>query len=124
MRGGGLVSKDVIVVSQTMGQGRRTIGDAVSVAPVGALIVVGPGRYRENLVLTKPITITAEEGPGTVEVISAGRPTVTLTADSAALSGLTIISDDADNPAILVVEGQLSVTECLVRASAWATVFA
>lgn len=120
----GSLSTNVIVVSQTLGQGRRTIGDAVSVAPVGALIVVGPGRYRENLVLTKPITITAEEGPGTVEVIGAGRPTVSLTADSAALSGITITSADADNPAVLVAEGQLSITECLVRASAWATVFA
>ena len=99
----GSLSTNVIVVSQTLGQGRRTIGDAVSVAPVGALIVVGPGRYRENLVLTKPITITAEEGPGTVEVIGTGRPTVSLTADSAALSGITITSADADNPAVLVV---------------------
>jgi Holliday junction resolvasome RuvABC ATP-dependent DNA helicase subunit len=119
------VSKDVIVVSQIMGQGRLSIGDAVSGAPVGALIVVGPGHYRESLVLDKPVTITAEEGPGTVELVGVGGgPTVALVAESAALTGITITSDDADSPALLVVQGQLSITECVVRASAWATVFA
>lgn len=118
------MSKDVIVVSQTTGRGQRTIGDAVSVAPVGALIVVGPGRYRESLVLDKPVTITAEEGPGTVEVISVGGPTVALATDSAALSGIAVTSDDTDHPAVLVAVGQLSTTECVVRASAWAAVFA
>ena len=54
------MGKDVIVVSQTMGQGRRTIGDAVSVAPVGALIVVGPGRYRDNLDRTFPLADIAD----------------------------------------------------------------
>ncbi|MFC5291134.1 right-handed parallel beta-helix repeat-containing protein [Actinokineospora guangxiensis] len=118
------MSKDVIVISQDPGQGRRTIGDAVAGASVGALIVVGPGRYRESLVLTKPVTITAENGPGTVQLIAVSGPAVTMSTDSAALSGLTIVSDDADNPAVLVAQGQLSITECEVRAAAWAAVFA
>jgi Holliday junction resolvasome RuvABC ATP-dependent DNA helicase subunit len=118
------VSKDVIVVSQTPGHGQRSIGDAVSGAPVGALIVVGPGRYRENLVLTKPVTITAEDGPGTVQLVGVTGPTVALAADSAALSGLAISNEDKESPAVLVVRGQLGVTECEVRAEAWATVFA
>jgi Holliday junction resolvasome RuvABC ATP-dependent DNA helicase subunit len=118
------LSKNVIVISQTPGHGQRSIGDAVAGAPDGALIVVGPGRYRENLVLTRPVTITAENGPGTVQVVASNGPTVSLATDSAALSGLTIVADDADNPAVLVVKGQLSITECEVRASAWATIFA
>jgi Holliday junction resolvasome RuvABC ATP-dependent DNA helicase subunit len=119
------VSKDVIVISQTPGRGQRnSISDAVAGATEGALIVVGPGRYHENLVLSKPVTITAENGPGTVQVVATNGPTVTLSADSAALSGITIVAADAESPAVLVVRGQLSITECEVRASAWATVFA
>jgi Holliday junction resolvasome RuvABC ATP-dependent DNA helicase subunit len=115
---------NVIVVSQTPGQGQRSISEAVTGAPVGSLIVVGPGRYRENLVLTKPVTITAENGPGTVELVAMNGPAVALAADSAAVSGVKIVAEDAESPAVLVVRGQLSVTECEVRASAWATVFA
>jgi Holliday junction resolvasome RuvABC ATP-dependent DNA helicase subunit len=118
------VSKDIIVISQTPGRGQRSISDAVAGAREGALIVVGPGRYHENLVLSKPVTITAEEGPGTVQVVATTGPTVTLSADSAALSGLTIVAADAESPSVLVVRGQLSITECEVRASAWAAVFA
>ncbi|MFL6123045.1 right-handed parallel beta-helix repeat-containing protein, partial [Actinophytocola sp.] len=80
--------------------------------------------YHENLVLSKPVTITAEDGPGTVQLVATSGPTVTLSADSAALSGVTIVAADAESPAVLVVRGQLSITECEVRASAWATVFA
>jgi Holliday junction resolvasome RuvABC ATP-dependent DNA helicase subunit len=118
------VSKDVIVISQTTGRGQRSISDAVAGATEGALIVVGPGRYHENLVLSKPVTITAEDGPGSVQLVATSGPTVTLSADFAALSGVTIVAADAESPAVLVVRGQLSITECEVRASAWATVFA
>ena len=117
------MSRSVIAVTQTPGLGHRTIGDAVERAPEGAVIVVGPGRYTENLVLTKPVTITAEDGPGTVWLVAPTGVTVSLQTDSAALSGLTVVAADADNPAVLVVRGQLSITECTVEASSWASVF-
>ena len=117
------MSKNVIMVTQSPGQGYRTIGDAVAVAPDGAVIVVGPGHYSENLVLTKAVTITAEDGPGTVRVVASKGVAIALDAESAALSGLTIVAADSDNPAVLVVRGQLGVTECSVQASGWATVF-
>jgi Holliday junction resolvasome RuvABC ATP-dependent DNA helicase subunit len=116
------VSKDVIVVSQA-GKGRSTIAEALAAASVGTLIVVGPGRYRETLVVDKPVTITAEDGPGTVEVVSRRGPVVSLATDSAAVSGIQITCDDRDNPAIVVMQGQLSLTECAIRAAAWATIF-
>ncbi|ONI87836.1 AAA family ATPase [Actinosynnema sp. ALI-1.44] len=117
------MSRNVIAVTQAPGLGHRTIGDAVDRAGEGAVIVVGPGRYTENLVLTKPVTITAENGPGTVWLVAPTGVTVTLQSDSAALSGLTVVAADSDNPAVLVVRGQLSVTECTVEASSWASVF-
>ncbi|MDT8912064.1 right-handed parallel beta-helix repeat-containing protein [Amycolatopsis sp. PS_44_ISF1] len=114
---------NIIAVAQTPGPGYRTIGEALERAHDGAVIVVGPGRYPENLALTKPVTITAEDGPGTVWLIAATGVTVTLQTDSAALSGLTLVATDSDSPAVLVPGGQLSVTECVVEAASWASVF-
>ncbi|TVT62501.1 AAA family ATPase [Amycolatopsis rhizosphaerae] len=117
------MSQNSIVVSQAPGPGYRTIGDALAAASDGAVILVGPGRYSENLIVTKAVTITAEDGPGTVQLIAEDGIAVVVDARSAALSGLTVVSSDEDSPAVLVVRGQFSATECLVRASAWATVF-
>ncbi|PWW63295.1 right-handed parallel beta-helix repeat-containing protein [Actinokineospora spheciospongiae] len=118
------MSRNVVLVSQTPGRGHRSIGDAVSSAPDGAVILVGPGRYSENLVITRPVTITAEDGPGTVRLVATTGVAVALGADSAALSGLVVVAADADSPAVLVGGGQLDLTECSLAASSWATVFA
>ncbi|WP_449224290.1 right-handed parallel beta-helix repeat-containing protein [Amycolatopsis pigmentata] len=112
------------MVTQTPGQGYQRIGDAVAGAPHGALIVVSPGRYHENLVLSKPVTITAEDGLGSVSLAVSSGVAVTLDADSAALSGITVVSTDEENPAVLVARGQLGITECSLRAAAWSTVYA
>ncbi|WP_254896786.1 right-handed parallel beta-helix repeat-containing protein [Amycolatopsis sp. Hca4] len=118
------VSQNVIMVTQTPGHGYRRIGDAVAGAPEGALIVVGPGRYAENLDLSKAVTITAEDGAGTVTVFARTGVAVTLNAASAALSGITAVSADADNPAVFVARGQLSLTECALESAGWSAVFA
>ncbi|GHF44766.1 Holliday junction resolvasome RuvABC ATP-dependent DNA helicase subunit [Amycolatopsis bartoniae] len=117
------MSQNVVVVSQAPGQGYRSIGDAVADARDGAVILVGPGRYTENLVVTKAVTITAEDGPGTVQVVADNGVTVIVDSESAALSGITVSATDADSPAVVVVRGQLAITECLLQASAWSTVF-
>ncbi|WP_344428674.1 right-handed parallel beta-helix repeat-containing protein [Amycolatopsis minnesotensis] len=117
------MSGNVIAVTQAPGPGHRTIVEALDRAHDGAVIVVGPGRYTENLVLTKPVTITAENGPGTVWLVAATGVAVSLQAESAALSGITVVAADADSPAVLVADGQLSITECTVEASSWASVF-
>ncbi|GAA1027237.1 MULTISPECIES: right-handed parallel beta-helix repeat-containing protein [Amycolatopsis] len=117
------MSRNVIAVAQSPGQRYRNIGDAVDRAAEGAVIMVGPGRYTENLVLTKAVTITAENGPGTVWLVAARGTTVTLDADCAALSGVTVVSMDEDSPAVLVTRGQLSITESVVEASSWASVY-
>ncbi|GAB3733875.1 right-handed parallel beta-helix repeat-containing protein [Amycolatopsis oliviviridis] len=118
------MSQNVIMVTQTPGHGYRRIGDAVAAAPEGALIVVGPGRYSENLVLSKPVTITAEEGIGTVTLFAGSGVVVTVTAQSAALSGISVESKDDENPAVFVAQGQLGLTECVLRGASWSTVFA
>ncbi|WIX98206.1 right-handed parallel beta-helix repeat-containing protein [Amycolatopsis mongoliensis] len=118
------MSQNVIMVTPTPGRGYRRIGDAVAGAPEGALIVVAPGRYTENLTVSKPVTITAEDGAGTVTILAKTGVAVTLTAASAALSGISAVSTDADNPAVFVAQGQLSLTECSLQGAGWSTVFA
>lgn len=118
------VAQDVITVNPAMGQGHRTISDALTSAADGAVILVSTGQYYETLVLTRAVTITAEDGPGTVRVVASSGPAVVLGADSGALSGLTIESQDPESPAVVVTNGQLSFTECRVAATAWSAVYA
>lgn len=112
-----------ILVSRTANGSCRSIREALQRAEPGALIMVTPGHYPENLVLDKVVTVAAEEGPGTVKITAASGPAVVLTAESAALNALTIEALDADSPAVAFEAGQLAVTECELAASAWATVF-
>jgi Holliday junction resolvasome RuvABC ATP-dependent DNA helicase subunit/nitrous oxidase accessory protein NosD len=114
---------NVIQVTQT-GAGHRSIGAALDAAADGALLLVGPGHYAENLVIARPVTIAAEDGPGTVRIAARNGITVTLAADSAALSGLTIESADGESPAVFVTGGQLSITECALNSTSWTTVYA
>ncbi|MFC0530922.1 right-handed parallel beta-helix repeat-containing protein [Phytohabitans kaempferiae] len=89
----------------------------------GSVITVQAGTYTENLVLTKVVTIAAQDGPGTVRISPQSGIPVVLGAESAALSGLTITASDSDSPALALTAGQLSVSECELTASAWAAVF-
>ncbi|MEO6090152.1 MAG: right-handed parallel beta-helix repeat-containing protein, partial [Umezawaea sp.] len=118
------MAQDVITVNPAMGQGHRTISDALTSAADGAVILVSTGQYYETLVLTSAVTITAEDGPGTVRVVASSGPAVVLGADSGALSGLTIESQDPESPAVVVTNGQLSFTECRVSATGWSAVYA
>jgi Holliday junction resolvasome RuvABC ATP-dependent DNA helicase subunit len=117
------VNQNVVVVSPATGPGYHSIGAAVAAAADGAVILVRPGRYTENLVLTRAVTIAAEDGPGTVQIVADSGVTVVADSESAALSGVTVVAGDADSPAVLIVRGQLGITECVLRASSWATVF-
>jgi Holliday junction resolvasome RuvABC ATP-dependent DNA helicase subunit/nitrous oxidase accessory protein NosD len=118
------VGHEVILVSQAASDGYRTITDGLAAASEGSLIIVGAGRYTENVVLTKPVTVAAEDGPGTVRVCAPSGFTVVSAAESAALSGLVVETGDDESPAITVTEGQLSMTECEVRASGWTAAYA
>ncbi|SDT66406.1 right-handed parallel beta-helix repeat-containing protein [Actinoplanes derwentensis] len=112
-----------ITVTQSAGSGYRTLGEALAAAADGAVITVQPGSYTENLVLTKIVTITAQDGPGTVRLTAPTGIPVVLAAESAALAGLSITAADGDSPALVLAMGQISVTECELTASSWAAVF-
>ncbi|WP_051798309.1 right-handed parallel beta-helix repeat-containing protein [Catenuloplanes japonicus] len=116
------MSSKKIVVSQS-GSGYRSIRQAIEDSVPGTLIVVRPGHYSENLLLDRVVTIAAEDGPGSVKVTATSGPAVVLTAESAALSGLTIEAADPQSPAVVFEQGQLAMTECDVSSGAWATIF-
>jgi Holliday junction resolvasome RuvABC ATP-dependent DNA helicase subunit len=119
----GNVTDNVVLVSQSPGNRYRTIGDALADAAEGTTILVAPGRYTENLTVTRAVTIAAENGPGTVQVVAEAGVAVVSNAESAALSGMTVLAADADSPAVLVVHGRLELTECELSATSWVTVF-
>jgi Holliday junction resolvasome RuvABC ATP-dependent DNA helicase subunit len=113
-----------IIVGQGAGrQTCRTLADALQAASDGSLITVRPGQYSENLVLTKMVTIAAEDGPGSVRLSAPSGVPVIVLAESAALSGLVIEALDEESPAVAVEAGQLSVTECELSAASWAAMF-
>ncbi|MFD8498774.1 right-handed parallel beta-helix repeat-containing protein [Amycolatopsis sp. NPDC059657] len=118
------MANDVIVVTQVAAMGHRSISEALAEAVDGSVIMVSPGQYRETVVLTKAVTVTAEDGPGSVRVIAASGPAVVLATDSAALSGLSFETQDTESPAVVVTAGQLSFTDCRISASAWSAVYA
>ncbi|HEX7659497.1 MAG TPA: right-handed parallel beta-helix repeat-containing protein [Pseudonocardiaceae bacterium] len=115
---------DVITVTRAAARGHRSITDALAVASDGAVIVVGSGQYNENLVLTKAVTITADDGPGTVRVVADSGAAVVLTAPFAALTGLVLEAADGKSPAVFTSNGQLSITDCELKASGWTTAYA
>jgi Holliday junction resolvasome RuvABC ATP-dependent DNA helicase subunit len=100
----------------------RTIAEALAVAADGALITVRPGRYTDNLLLDKVVSVVADDGPGTVRVSPPRGPAVVLAAASASVAGLVIEGGDAETPAVAFDGGQLSVSECTITAGAWTAV--
>ncbi|WP_226350137.1 right-handed parallel beta-helix repeat-containing protein [Pseudonocardia sp. ICBG601] len=116
-----------LAVSPMGGSGHRSLAEAVAAAPEGAVISVAPGTYTEPLVLRRAVTVTAEEGPGTVRiapregvaVVLAGPPSAT-----AQLSGITVQGAPGVVAAVLVTSGALRLTECTVAGAGWSAVLA
>ena len=118
------MGQSVITVSRTGSGGYRTIADAVAAASDGSLVIVGAGDYTDNIVLTKSVTITAEDGLGTVRLTAPSGVTVVLAAEAAALSGIVVTSGDEELPAVMVAAGQLSLTECEITGAGWCAIYA
>ncbi|RSS58288.1 right-handed parallel beta-helix repeat-containing protein, partial [Streptomyces sp. WAC06614] len=100
----------------------RTIGDALQAARSGAVISVRPGRYEENLVITKMVTITAEEHRGSVRIAPPRGAVVQVVAEAVQLTGLVLQGQDEDLPALDVPRGQAALQDCEVVGGSWTAV--
>ncbi|MFD3945162.1 right-handed parallel beta-helix repeat-containing protein [Streptomyces sp. NPDC058579] len=100
----------------------RTIGAALEAARSGAVISVRAGRYEENLVITKVVTITAEDPQGTVRVVPRKGTVVQVVAEAVQLTGLVLQGQDEELPAVDVPRGQAALQDCEVVGNAWTAV--
>ncbi|MDH6108925.1 SpoVK/Ycf46/Vps4 family AAA+-type ATPase/nitrous oxidase accessory protein NosD [Kitasatospora sp. MAP12-15] len=102
--------------------GYRTIGEALEAARSGAVISVRPGRYEENLVITKMVTITAEDVRGSVRISPRRGAVVQVVAEAVQLTGLVLQGQDEELPAIDVPRGQAALEDCEVVGNSWTAV--
>ncbi|MFB6771677.1 right-handed parallel beta-helix repeat-containing protein [Streptomyces sp. NPDC056337] len=92
----------------------RTVTAAVRAADEGAVIHVQPGDYRESVVLDRDITLIAEKGPGTVRVVAAHGPAITVRGGTCELRDLTVQGTTDREPAVLVRGGRAVLDHCAV----------
>ncbi|MFF2658627.1 right-handed parallel beta-helix repeat-containing protein [Kitasatospora sp. NPDC058032] len=117
------MSRHVLTVCpEQRGGPYRTIGDALAAARSGAVISVRPGRYEENLVITKMVTITAEEPRGSVRITARRGCVVQVVAEAVQLTGLVVQGQDEELPAVDVPRGQAALSDCEVVGSSWTAV--
>ncbi|MFE6872736.1 right-handed parallel beta-helix repeat-containing protein [Kitasatospora sp. NPDC057692] len=117
------MSRHVLTVCpEQRGGPYRTIGEALAAARSGAVISVRPGRYEENLVITKMVTITAEEPRGSVRITARRGCVVQVVAEAVQLTGLVVQGQDEELPAVDVPRGQAALSDCEVVGSSWTAV--
>ncbi|MDH6708731.1 SpoVK/Ycf46/Vps4 family AAA+-type ATPase/nitrous oxidase accessory protein NosD [Kitasatospora sp. MAA19] len=118
------MSRHVLTVCQEEKAGGtyRTIGEALEAARSGAVISVRPGRYEENLVITKMVTIAAEDARGTVQITPRRGCVVQVVAEAVQLTGLVLHGQDDELPAVDVPRGQAALQDCEVVGNSWTAV--
>ncbi|WP_034087230.1 right-handed parallel beta-helix repeat-containing protein [Streptacidiphilus albus] len=118
------MTRQVLTVSaeQQSGGSYRTIGEALQAARSGAVISVRPGRYEESLVITKMVTITAEEARGSVRISPRSGAVVQVVSEAVQLTGLILHGQDSDLPAVDVPRGQAALQDCEVVGNSWTAV--
>ena len=90
-----------------------TMAEALAAAEPGDTVAIGPGVFRENVVIDKPLKVRAAEGPGTVRIEPAAGTALTLLA-SATVEGLILEGQDGSAPAVLIGAGQGELTDCRI----------
>ena len=93
----------------------RTIGEAVRAAAHSDEIRIAAGEYRERVLLDRQVTLIAEDGPGTVRIVSPaeGLPALEV-AESAMLSGIAVVGAEPSRPVLLISGGTADLADCQV----------
>ena len=116
------MSRQLLKVAQDGRDAHPTIRAALAAARSGALISIAPGRYEESLMITKVVTLAAQNGRGSVEVIADSGCAVASIAEAVKITGLVVRGRDGDRPTVDIPAGQLELADCEVDGSAWAAV--
>lgn len=77
--------------------GYKTIQEAVNAAGSGDTVYVGDGTYRENVIISKPVTLQSRNGAGKTVITPSNKRygIITINAvDGAAISGFTVKGSD------------------------------
>jgi nitrous oxidase accessory protein NosD/Mrp family chromosome partitioning ATPase len=101
-----------------------SIGAALAQAQPGATISVHPGRYEENLVIDRLVTLVAEDGDGTVEIFAREGSVLVANAEAVQLNGFVLTCADDKLVAVDVVRGEAALDGCRVSGASWATLLA
>jgi nitrous oxidase accessory protein NosD len=100
----------------------HSITNAIASASVGDTIAVGPGTYREALVVNKMVVLRAVD-PNNKPIISPTTPgpdgsTVTILSSEASLEGFVIVSPAGATKAISIPGSYVSISNCRVTGGA------
>lgn len=79
----------------------ETLAAALEAAGDGDVLSIAPGTYRENLVITRAVTLRAAEGLGSVRIAPAGGVPLTVRA-AAVVQDLTVEGQDTSVAALLI----------------------
>jgi hypothetical protein len=118
------MNRQLLVVGGDRSGAFPSIGAALAQAQSGATISVHPGRYEENLVIDRLVTLVAEDGEGTVEVVAREGSVLVANAEAVQLNGFVLTSADDKLVAVDVVRGELALDGCQVSGASWATLLA
>jgi Holliday junction resolvasome RuvABC ATP-dependent DNA helicase subunit len=118
------MTRQVLLVGPGRPGAHRSVAAALEDAQDGALISLSAGRYEENLTITRMVTLTAEDGPGSARIHAASGSTIVTGAAAVQLSGLIVSGADPSAPVIDVRNGEAALDGCQVTGEAWAAVLA
>jgi SpoVK/Ycf46/Vps4 family AAA+-type ATPase len=115
------MNRQMLVVAQDQPGALPTITAALARAEDGATITVHSGRYEENLVIGRQVTITAE---GEVEVHAYEGSVLVVNGEGAQLRGLRLSSADPRLAAVDVHRGEVALDDCRITGASWAALLA
>ncbi|KJK57524.1 right-handed parallel beta-helix repeat-containing protein [Saccharothrix sp. ST-888] len=95
----------------------ETLNEALAVAEPGDTLTIRPGTFRESLVIDKPVTLLAAEGPGTVRIDPPSRVALLVSA-AVTVRDLVIGGAELSVPSVLVTgpEAAAELVNCRVAA--------
>jgi parallel beta-helix repeat protein len=81
--------------------------------PIAEVVAVPPGTYHEEIVLDRPLTLTARDGAGTVRLLVDSGTALTVSS-GATVRDLVIETRDPADPALLIADGSPLFEDCEV----------